>query len=496
MQKIYILFALIWIFQCGYSQEGFVKKFDDGAEKDIAEFWDVVIDNDTIVLYGGAFDSTGVQGIKFMKLDTFGNILSENIIVDTARTLTITTWRKKIIKTANGGYLVVGSSKLEPYLLKVHHDLSLDFIEFYPSADSKGGGHTVVETIDGFLLAGSENLDTMQNRLFVIKTDKQGKQIWRKNPVNTPANVFEMSAYDANTFVLGATYAIPGQNSSVLICIDSIGEMKWVKQSDYVFDQGPVLDFELLADSSWIITSGTWEDSPFGGKVMRLMVIRYDTDFNVLWRWTDDRPSNFHQFTDLERTPDGNFIASGWKVTGVVKGDLKGIHYKFTPEGEPLWMRLDSVYPDSIVGYRGMHVEGTAILSSGSIISVGWAEKTEPHGNYGFVMKITPGGCVEETDNCWPAVATSDLVVESESLVVYPNPASDYITFSRKGEAWKPKSELVIMDIYGRVVRHVSPQGGDYRMDVSGLNSGLYFYRYLVEGGIVDSGKFLVVRLR
>jgi hypothetical protein len=63
--------------------------------------------------------------------------------------------------------------------------------------------------------------------------------------------------------------------------------------------------------------------------------------------------------------------------------------------------------------------------------------------------------------------SVNDNPVSESSLTVYPNPATDKIQVSLRGNA---PSEITITDMTGRTVA----QGNTATLDVSGLSTGMY----------------------
>jgi hypothetical protein len=87
------------------------------------------------------------------------------------------------------------------------------------------------------------------------------------------------------------------------------------------------------------------------------------------------------------------------------------------------------------------------------------------------------------------------LSVNSNELKVsepYPNPASGVVNFSFTNN--RGSSYLVIYDMLGNMVRKAALNGvsGNVKIDVSKLNSGMYFYQ-IVENGVSGSAKRLLI---
>jgi hypothetical protein len=86
--------------------------------------------------------------------------------------------------------------------------------------------------------------------------------------------------------------------------------------------------------------------------------------------------------------------------------------------------------------------------------------------------------------NCWVDSCNSQTSVEilkykNESLLISPNPASEYIEISQPSEGFKPSegSEIKIYNALGECVRSVETQNfvSLQRIEISQLPVGLYF---------------------
>ncbi len=474
--KVILIILLTFVFSVGLmGQSGFIRAYDESVGHS-ADFMDVVIDDDTIVLYSLAWDSTGKQGIRFAKLDTLGNVLQETMIVDSVLTLTTTYFRKKILRTTDGGYAIFGSAGLPTaYLLKVNHELEMEFIVKY--TDPNGASllnTTLLEVDDGFLLVGKHVISTEHN-FFIIKTDEFGNEIWRRvydKEAGVDEIMIEIKKVGEGFLLMGSRSndLLPAQSTwgaGYLMFIDAEGNEAWSWTMDKNLLPAGCQDGYMLTDSSWIFTSGTWEwDEDNGQYASRLLVFRLDKDKNIVWQKVIGDLWNFQWFNDLERTQDGDFIASGNLWREYAEGVLfsRAVHYKFTEGGDSLWMRQDSVLEDA-------WVFGTDLLTSGSIISVGYTDKYGAGGGrFGFVMKIGADGCID-TLNCWP-VATTESVPQV-TAAVFPNPVNEVLTVSI------PETKagyIYFYDGLGRFLRKQVLERGDNRIKMSDLPKGMIFY--------------------
>ena len=502
MSYKYLILLLVCILPFwGQAQPGFIKPYDDSIP-DKSIFEDMLVDNDTLVLYSEAWNSFGVQGKRFYRIDSLGNILNQmSYYTDTTGWLLSSYGRKKIIATVDGGYAITGGvsgSTGRPYILKVKHDLTLDMLGIYPSVNKASGTSLVQLPDEGYMIL-CWNVDTPNNTQhpLIIRIDKNGQEFWRKTypePSLLKASI-DIKKIDDNTYLVFSMRAeippFPDHSTwanAYLFTIDSLGAVKWdweAKPSDNI---AMAWDCDLLSDGSMVCVGRTWEEyaiiSP-GSYTSRPQIYRIDPDGNVVWQHIHSFLTGFQEFRQMVKTPDGNYLATGYlPIPGQVP-TKKAMHFKFTPDGDSLWMRLDSVYETNLNWYD--RITGTGLLSSGSIVSIGTAYKSGAR--YGFMMKLSPNGCID-TLNCWP-VATEPEIISEQSLSVFPNPAYDFVTLSMTG-VFRNGAEIQLVDVLGQAVGAVFPQGEKVQVDVSDWAAGIYFYRYLVDGTVLDVGRIVV----
>ncbi len=458
-----------------YSQQGFLKVFDN-SKHEAAIFLDIISDNDTLVFYGVTQDSTGVHGTGFYRIDTFGNVLKKNIIIDPDKTLTTSyVSRKKILKTSDENYAVIGTTEEGNYFLKVNKNLELLAYVHYPS-DIYTSNASLIEDDSGFLivLAKQQSNNSLADDVLLIKTDRNGQELWRKEygTYEYGESPNEIIRVNTNNYIICGGYSRPpvefGEfsywGSSYFLSIDSSGNELWEWHSDTTNIRGLANKVFHLADNSWLYSGITWEWND-GEYMMRPMLVRMDEEFNIMWEKMFGYLGHFQGFQDLNETPDGNFIASGYADLTPALDYPKGIHYKFSPEGDSIWLRQDSVY-----AWDRMRVMGTAVLSSGSIISIGYT-RYGPYGETGFIMKLTPDGCLD-TLNCFPVLAQNP-VTEVESMKIYPNPAYASINIELPIKGIRQK-RIKIINLQGQVVMEIELFEGEIELDVSKLSLGFY----------------------
>lgn len=92
-------------------------------------------------------------------------------------------------------------------------------------------------------------------------------------------------------------------------------------------------------------------------------------------------------------------------------------------------------------------------------------------------------------------LSTHDITVNGMSAP-YPNPASERVYFNYYPETNNVNRKVIIHDLTGRVIREaIIPEGqGVMEIELTGVDSGIHFYSYITNQGIVFTKKLVVKR--
>jgi hypothetical protein len=85
-------------------------------------------------------------------------------------------------------------------------------------------------------------------------------------------------------------------------------------------------------------------------------------------------------------------------------------------------------------------------------------------------------------------IATSLSATQENNVMVYPNPATNFVTFSSVTSG----SKVAIVDLTGRVQRNLTLSGDNSTLDVTDLPAGLYLYKIYSDGKVAATGKLAV----
>lgn len=131
---------------------------------------------------------------------------------------------------------------------------------------------------------------------------------------------------------------------------------------------------------------------------------------------------------------------------------------------------------------------GNNVPADSCILSYPGTITTDSCGNLYIYEAHTPAIRKVTYDDCYPlnVVRTEQ---ESESVSIYPNPASSTVTVSSSEKI----ASVSIVDVTGREVMRRAVSGERVDIDVSGMSSGVYFVRWF-DSAHHDSGVVKFVR--
>ena len=475
-------------------------------------FESLVVDNDTIVVMRTGYDiSVGSWGVNLLKIDTFGNILESGFLSDSIVNYIRDSGGNYLVKTPDGGYafsVTVLNDTACPHpcinLAKFNHNLELEFNRHYsapePSAYFSANKILALENGSGFFLLGNyldETADLNSFRAALIRADNVGEIQWIREYglVDTAYLINNILEINNNTFLVSggkAKYGNVVYGEPFDMVLDSLGESvhTWWSPANTGNDKSvavPNGGYIQIGTNVIYLSNGSGKTKPY--------IRRVDSVFTEKWKRYVDVPfiPGGCLYRDLQITPDSNYIAVG-DIPGYW-GDNShtGMSTKITDSGEVLWERFDRGRYGSFTGIMNQ-LKSVGVLSSGSIVACGstWIEEPVAFSEKSWLIKLSPGGCMDDTDtlDCWAGATVVDVKKPppSHTIQVYPNPAQDYVTFEGAIQG-----DIIITDLLGREVKRLRMNGlspAEWRPGE--VARGLYVWRQVVDGFVLDVGKIVV----
>jgi len=165
---------------------------------------------------------------------------------------------------------------------------------------------------------------------------------------------------------------------------------------------------------------------------------------------------------------------------------------KFSDDGQIIWNRNYKMESDTN-GYQ-YEIRDMAEDAEGNLIAVGERIDLVRQGfntQQGLLMKLDKYGCL--TPGCH-LVSTKDEPKEIITIKIYPNPATDFITFYFDENIKLKVNQYCIRDMSGQIIKEIRPLTPDinYVIHTQDFPAGMYIIQFLKDGNIVNSEKFII----
>jgi hypothetical protein len=448
-------------------------------------------------------DSTNF-GFQIIKTDTFGNKINHISIYDTSLTFSTfshysgfeVTNDNKVLLYGNAGG---GGQTMKNFLAIIDTDLKGYSIHFYdhisPLIQVTGTTQMLVTPTAYYLLGQEQTTDLgWTSNAFVIKTDLDGNELWRKSYGFTEIEEFAYSIIlkASNEIVIAGSRTapwladLPGSeiwSNEWFLGIDTTGSILWEWTSPSETKHRSTITNLKFIDNAYVYVSadiwyGLWGAGWLGTNDFN----KRDTNFNLIWRakLPITTPNWNHSIWGAAIAPDS------LSILGVGRPDQNSatsFHWKVNLEdGAEVFYRLDSACTTSYDIYE-CDLYGVAMLSSGSSVACGYVKLITPVGNAtrGWLIKTNAYG-INDLGDCMP-VAIDEPQHTGKLITVYPNPANEVITLDLPEVI--NKYEVRIIDLSGRVL--FSEIRGEEKpvLDVTQLPKGLYIVQVVNKQGVV-----------
>lgn len=503
MKQVFFLIAFVVCAETASCQGGGFNRLYSFSDNYASIFYNLALNSDTFMVYGGAYIDASLpyEGIVLASLDTFGSLLDQSFYYLPDDDM-LAEPGFDIIKLQDGGYAAVGTLFYDrtAYLTKFSHAGEVVSNKFYSLKNTytMWPRHLIELNDGGFLMGGFAQRYDYTHDNFVKHIGPAGNQIWSET-YGTGSDSDAMRSFiktDDNTFVIGggkyAHYnASTNWTKSRIYAIDSLGNIKWDWYGP-VDQEGAVYGLHKTADGGWIYLTPTNEPNPIPDPVetyvSHIKVVRRDSAFNLLWERTLSPVSSYwNSAGDLEATPDGNWVATGWWLSDT----YKTCFYKISDQGDSLWCTCLTP-PDNTEGV--VEPGGIIVLPSGSTICTARYDKyvPGPAKTYGWLIKVDNDGCVDTL--CELSAVLSPPPALSQKVLAYPNPATSKIVIA-SDLPFKRQTGWYFFDVFGRVLRSgiVDFETKNIEIDLGGLAEGLYFWQVTTPDGLKANGRFLKI---
>ena len=292
---------------------------------------------------------------------------------------------------------------------------------------------------------------------------------------------------------------------TMLVGIDSSGNVEWTWLSPESWGlRDAARDMVLLDDGSLVIASGIGHEQQrpsvnvvyFDKAVFKLNPQR-ELEWEVVF--PDPELTASSRLSKIIRPQNG----SGFIIAGMIAEDLPGVNTaevrgwiaKISNDGDSLWKR-EYVVLDN--GFNHHEIYDMKETPDGGLIICGESRDRTPGVDtpqQAWLMKLDSFGCL--VPGCQLIDATEEAQAQG-TLLLYPNPARDYLNFFYRPAPGQNSRELSfhIFDASGRELQRFEAQSGEatYIVPLWHWPPGVYFLQLLHEGLPVRTERFVVGR--
>lgn len=399
-----------------------------------------------------------------------------------------------LTKTSDGGFALAGS-KIRisdeaggTFLLRFDENLDTLWSKTFLFDTFQSAAYQCKQTNDnGFIIVGARDLNAVPHlEILLIKTDLNGNIEWEKQYGDasldkTGTRVLE--APDGGYLIGGwiGDNSKTGSGDWYILKVDSLGNFEWDRSygsEDY--NDYEVLFMEMTHDSCYLLSGYIVKSSTSGMNFSKGRIIKIDSLGETIWDKEYDQ-ANYEGTAILAAIElDNHDILA---VGNYQESDFEATLFRLTPDGDTIWRRtFDYGLPlDGSLGYiptiiqtrdKGFALAGYGMFSDLVPSQQMWVIKTDSCGY--DVPGFSCGGTV-----------VAEIQPNESGGGLYPNPASKHVKCSA---SWRIKGQMLggiqIYDIQGRKRIEIRDFDLEGEIDVSGLECGIYFVRFVSRSSV------------
>lgn len=508
--KIWVIFILFATIE-GNTQSNTFSKLYPLKPFPSSVFNAVLVTDTAYFITGIVADSVPPYGTKplFVRTDKQGKIEIVHVHKDEQKDYE--TWYQGLYfdennKIVTNGYIFNNPERKGLFFIRYTQDGAVDtLIEFshiniygdlpYPMLQSQKNQFIVP------VQSAPNNWGT--NVLFFLNNSGQ---IIKKNTYN-PQNgnmLFIRMDTTNNGFVLGGWQAPGGFvkngiHQTIIAEFDSLGNKVWEYESpideDWTGTLGGIVsnkkDEIIYVSGKGYIYDPNGVSDYFNYK---WYVTKIDRNKNIVWRTlipsTTESPVEACRFWNILKLKDNkSYITMGMDFK--YEPRYFGWLAKIDDDGQLIWTRKYNVEDRKSISYE---IRDLAEDINGNLIAVGERLHWDTIGfnaQQAWLMKLDKYGCL--TPGCH-LVNTKDESSELFNIKIYPNPATDFISFFIGDDIKHKVNQYCIRDMSGQIIKEIRPLIPDihYVIHTQDFISGAYIVQFLKDGNIVHSEKFII----
>jgi hypothetical protein len=195
---------------------------------------------------------------------------------------------------------------------------------------------------------------------------------------------------------------------------------------------------------------------------------KFDKDLNIIWTQYFGLRNLNTGITKLMITSNGSIAGTG--IDGLVTinsngdtiGHITGCIFKFTSDGDSIWMHNYQAMDSPIYGDVNVLLDIDE-MPDGGFVACGYGDEIN-NGNLkrGWLIRVGANGCL--TPDC---ISSTQEIENNNTFFVYPNPSNEILNITNSNQI----SFYHIFQFDGKLVEH----GNTFPINISEYSTGLYF---------------------
>ncbi len=388
--------------------------------------------------------------------------------------------------TSDGNLLFVAESEtsfndLDILIYKVDTSGNVIWNKVFATSVNESPSY-VEQTIDGgFIITGFQNDTFGFNNALVLKLDASGNYQWDKSVGGTRNDIGDMVHQISNgNYILtgdSQSWSITGDYDVEVYELDSAGNVNWQNNFGDTLTNG-CKGLLVTTDNNYVSfgEGQIYTNSPFD-----FIIQKIDSNGTLVWRHNYGGLYADAAFSGIE-TPDGGFVFTGYSNSYNGGGPIDLVVFKIDSSGTFLWKNTYGS-PGIDIGYEIIK----STVCSGYVLTGYTTDSINNTTNY-YLLQLTDSATISGVNE----------TIKSDSFVfdVYPNPASFFISINYDLFSIYSNTKVVLYNLLGQEIDsvNINDKKGRALINVTNLNSGLYFCKLLRNGEVFSSKKVILTR--
>jgi hypothetical protein len=503
--SLYILFSTAFCFSQGFKVRHFIPNSYTGGSRAMFEtasgaYFTAGVAADTV--NGQIFYRLTTMGLNAQGQPTWLKKYGNNKLKYTYNPFVARSYYKQGAFIYYTGCVVDSNNKQIGALIKFNLDGDTIWQKIYRDTAEDVIPQMVTGSADGGFLITGIFQNASEQPCLLIKTDANGKELWRKRISKVTPNVIDGKAIiqDSATkkIVIGGYQYIGNASNwtgyfSILV-LDSLGVK--ISHFNILGVTGALFDLIQTRDKN-IVVVGLTQQSSNGNTLCRGSITKFNLNnpsFTIIWNnMSFDKLSITNAFSCIRELNNGDLIVGGIYDTlqnmNILPQTLTRL-VCFSSNGVVKWKRYYNYWPSQgQANYNSL--VSLEISQNGGLYGTLFSNNSSP--TPFMFIKWDSLGC--DTDAAWcrmVALGTEGYAKSKNKLSIFPNPALDKIQISW-GELSISQGVISIKNVTGLEVKRLvfDEALSSFEMDVSDLKPGLYFIDVVKDRQVFYSDKFV-----